>query len=270
MESNLPSSAPATGRTAAVWAIFGSGFFSFLAVLQIYGRIGVGEAVLRVGLGWIWHLEETVPNIVWRWGGMVGVGVSLLVTFAAFHVAAIRLATCTWSFRWTRAWMQTLLVAVGAAGAFVMVAHHSLWLPRETFFYYNDRSDTTRNLSNARQMTTALRIYASDHQGNYPPRLQDLVTEQIVDPGFLETCGQMILPKGMKMPWRVLAGVKDTDPGSLPLIVSPTSMYGHRQLIAYNDSSTQWVTHEVYEKAMARWRDHLRGEGLEPSEIPCR
>ncbi|HSJ04047.1 MAG: hypothetical protein ACAI34_23120 [Verrucomicrobium sp.] len=225
---------------------------------------------LRVGLGWIWHIEETVPNIVWRWGGMVGVGVSLLITFAAFHVAAIRLATRTWSFRWTRAWMQTLLVAVGAAGAFVMVAHHLLWLPRETFFYYNDISDTTRNLSNARQMITALRIYADDHGGRCPDNLQQLVAEGIVDAAFLDVESRMILPGGMRMPWRVLGGIETEDSGSLPLVVSPVAQYGHFHMVACNDTGTSVVSQDKYEKLMARWREHLKEKGLEPSEIPYR
>jgi hypothetical protein len=149
-----------------------------------------------------------------------------------------------------------------------MLAHHLSWLPRETVFYWDDRSDATLNISNARQMVTALRIYASDHDGRYPDRLEDLVAVEVVDRAFLEKEGSMILPGGMKMPWRVLAGVEDRDPGNLPVVVSPASWDGRRHLIGFNDSMITFVSTKEYEEAMGRWRDHLRKQGRAPGDIP--
>jgi prepilin-type N-terminal cleavage/methylation domain-containing protein len=118
-----------------------------------------------------------------------------------------------------------------------------------TFGRIQERGNITKGISNARQIITALRIYAADHGGNYPDVALDdeeeagndantvfrtLFTEQILDAETIFGCPVSSLgnPDGdigsapnyenalqtKENHWMMTGGASDSASGSLPLV----------------------------------------------------
>lgn len=229
------------------------------------------EILTRLATGWIRHLQETAPMTTWDWTSIGVAGLVLVVLLIACQwIAHSRLRT-KWAWRWTSQFMAALFLITGAGGAAGLLIHHLSYFFREPIFYYNDIWDSTRNISNARQLITALRIYSSDHSGEYPEKLEDLVKEEILDPG--EPFGKLthgIMQKQMKIPWMVLEGLNDSAPGGLPLVVSPIPLHGSRYIMGSNDSSVELVSPEKYQAAMAAWEAWLKENHKPRTIIPIR
>lgn len=240
-------------------------------VFDVIARDRAEQIVIRLLMGWLWHLTDTLPKVRWnaqllaQWSGML----ILLVTTS--HLVLLKLCHSNWTWRRTLLTIGIPLCLIGAGGAAGMVVHHSVWLKRESFFYYDDIWDSTRNISNARQLITALRIYSADHGGEYPKKLEDLVKEEILDPGEpFEKLTHGIMQKQMKIPWLVLGGLNDSAPGGLPLVVSPIPLHGSRYVMGYNDSSVELVSPEKYQAAMTAWKTWLKEHHKGRTAIPLR
>lgn len=229
------------------------------------------EILTRLATGWIRHLQETAPMTTWDWTSIGVAGLVLVVLLIACQwIAHSRLRT-KWAWRWTSQFMAALFLITGAGGAAGLLIHHLSYFFREPIFYYNDIWDSTRNINNARQLITALRIYANDHSGEYPEKLDDLVKEEILDPGEpFEKLTHGIMQKQMKIPWMVLGGLNDSAPGGLPLVVSPIPLHGSRYVMGYNDMSVELVSPEKYQAAMAAWEAWLKENHKPRTTIPLR
>lgn len=229
------------------------------------------QIVFRLLMGWLWHLTETLPNLSWDAHQLVQSAGLLILTVAGSHLVLSKLVRSTWTWRRTMLMIALPLSLIGAGGAAGLMVHHSVWLKKEPFFYFDNLWDSTRNISNARQLITALRIYASDHSGEYPEKLEDLVKEEILDPGEpFEKLTHGIMQKQMKIPWMVLGGLNDSAPGGLPILASPIPLHGSRYVMGYNDSSVVLVSPEKYHAAMAAWEAWLKENHKPRTAIPLR
>jgi type II secretory pathway pseudopilin PulG len=81
----------------------------------------------------------------------------------------------------------------------------------------SDRRERDNALSNARQIGTACRIYAGDHQGRFPVRLQELVPDYLPDPTILDC---RYPDRKNPVPYDYFGG-SENDPPRKVLIASP-------------------------------------------------
>lgn len=249
---------------AAALVVVGGLLFVYLA------RGRAHEILTRLFIGWIWHLGEHLPKTTWNLQSMA-LGIVLLTAILGIcHGVASRRARGAWPWRRTALAALLPLLMIGSGGALGLLVHHLSYLPREPFFYFDDVWDSTRNISNARQLITALLIYSADHNGEYPGRLEDLLAEEILDEEQFEQLSHALMQKQMKIPWLVLGGLNDSAPGDLPLVVSPIPLHGRRYVMGTNDSSVGVVQPEEYHAAMARWEAWLRAHNKPRTTIPFR
>jgi hypothetical protein len=108
-----------------------------------------------------------------------------------------------------------------------------------------ERGELTKALGDVKQLGTACKIYAVDHEGNYPKTLEELVPEYLPDDTLL-MC-RYIDPKN-PVPYQYFGG-KDTDPYSKVLIASPP-VPGKGRVFCYADGS-----------AIAKTKQQLRRDG---------
>ncbi|MCB1210934.1 MAG: type II secretion system protein [Verrucomicrobiales bacterium] len=94
----------------------------------------------------------------------------------------------------------------------------------------------TRNASNARQLIMALKVYAADNNGSYPPDLEALFKQDILD----ESSRALLLwvhPRtGATQPWIYSPGLNDSSPADTVIISSP-KVPNTRQVLGKNDGS---------------------------------
>ncbi|MCF7789048.1 MAG: DUF4190 domain-containing protein [Prosthecobacter sp.] len=95
-------------------------------------------------------------------------------------------------------------------------------------------------VSNARQLVIAMKMYAAEHDGNYPPSLETLYTEQITtDRKLLEFPEAMDVP-GQGWDYRG-AELTDHSEGNAILLVTKQADLSKKKIVAHNDGSVQVV-----------------------------
>jgi type II secretory pathway pseudopilin PulG len=112
----------------------------------------------------------------------------------------------------------------------------SISLP--VFSKIQERGNATKSINNVRQLITACRIYAADHEGAYPTSLDSLVTTGILEPEIL--AGLQRCPLSPDEPVSGYdyygAGMKESDSPDAVVFMSKADVDGKR-IIGYNDSS---------------------------------
>ena len=95
-------------------------------------------------------------------------------------------------------------------------------------------------MSNAKQIVTACKIYAADHDGNYPPDLDALQKESILVDDKVLTCP--LLKDDTQIGYEYYgAGVKDSDAPDKVILVSKAVTEKGERVIVYNDSSAKMM-----------------------------
>ena len=90
-----------------------------------------------------------------------------------------------------------------------------------------------RRLHQARSLAVACKLYASDHGGNYPERLPDLIPQYVDRPQILE----FPLTDNKRLLTYQYFGGKETDPPHTVLLrVSPESP-GGMAVVVYSDTT---------------------------------
>lgn len=106
------------------------------------------------------------------------------------------------------------------------------------------RGNQMKALSNAKQIVMGMKMYAANHDGKYPPTLEVLFDEKILEERRL-----LEFPPDMNVPgqgWEYLgAGHTDYDPGNLVILRSKKPDRTRKIIIARNDGSVQ-VEREVH------------------------
>lgn len=97
------------------------------------------------------------------------------------------------------------------------------------------RAKQTKSLSNAKQIALACKLYAMDHDGNFPPTLDVLVPEYLPDRAvFICPMSGPDVPMGFEY-----FGGKETDPPKKVLLVSKASDRRGRRVVVRVDTSGQ-------------------------------
>lgn len=102
-----------------------------------------------------------------------------------------------------------------------------------------ERGNTTKQISHARQLQMACMLYATEHQGKYPDSLEQLVEQQLLEAEFYQQASQFKVPgwKGEPGFQYLGAGKDDTIPGDTPILISNAEDWQGRRVVARHDGS---------------------------------
>lgn len=138
----------------------------------------------------------------------------------------------------------------------MQAARTAVLLTTEDEILVSGRDYASKSISNGRQLVTAMRIYASEHDGRYPDQLEELIAADILEPGNLVTLNRVYMSGEVPAPWIFLRGLRDDAPGNLPMFVSPLPVKGNKYIIAYNDAGVSLQKAAEREAALQRWREY--------------
>lgn len=121
-------------------------------------------------------------------------------------------------------------------GVFYFVVLAALAVP--TFAKVQEKSLVVKSINNARQIVIACKLYASDHNGNYPGDLNELVkTGGISDDKILH---DPLLHDDTQIGYEYFgAGMKDSDPPDKVLLMSKSADSRGKKVVAHNDGSVE-------------------------------
>ncbi|SRR5581483_1269019 len=101
---------------------------------------------------------------------------------------------------------------------------------------FNERLKLTRCLHNAKSIGLACKLYAADHNGKYPPRLEDLAPDYLPN---LDVVRCPLTSGNTGIGYDYFGGT-DTDPPDKVLLRSHVSA-GGRRAVVYSDVSGRVV-----------------------------
>lgn len=95
-----------------------------------------------------------------------------------------------WRRRWSGAIVGIVVLMFAAGTSMVAITHQLLWLARspEPIILEQNRRETANRVKCAANMRTigqAILLYAKDHEGHYPDRLEDLFKFDIISETFI-------------------------------------------------------------------------------------
>ncbi len=97
------------------------------------------------------------------------------------------------------------------------------------------KGNATRDLSNARQLALACKLYANDHKGNFPKKLYDLVPTYIEDAGIFKKL-MFLAPEDHSIhEWSYFGSQSVNPPPHTILIASPMPWRNRRGFIFKDD-----------------------------------
>ena len=122
-------------------------------------------------------------------------------------------------------YLTTLLLLISTIAVLAGMA-----LP--VFGEVKDRGDLTKALSNAKQIGIACRIYATDNDGKFPPKLEDLVPDYLPDDSIL-ACQYPYPAKPTA--YEYFGGSEKDDPKKI--LISSPAVEGKGRVFVYVDGS---------------------------------
>jgi len=115
----------------------------------------------------------------------------------------------------------------------IMIAALALGIALPVFAAVKEKAQETKCLSEAKQLALGCKLYASDHDGNYPPTLNQLFPEYLTDKKLLE-CP---LTKDQPPMGYDYFGGKDTDPSAKVLLSSKATTRTHKRIVVTSDGA---------------------------------
>ena len=100
------------------------------------------------------------------------------------------------------------------------------------------QANQIKAVNNAKQIVIAMKMYASDNDGNYPPTLDALIEEGILNDRKLFQFPPAMDVPGQEWDYRG-AGPTDSEPGNLIVLTSRMPDRTGTKIIARNDGSVQ-------------------------------
>lgn len=118
------------------------------------------------------------------------------------------------------------------------------------------------NVSHARYLFLTLKLYAKDHQGQYPPTLSALAPDYLSAEELAKWAYRDATP-GHHHDWLYHAGVRDDSPAHWIVISSPyldvpaDGMKPTRRVVVRNDGSAIFMAEPKYQQTLAEQRKGL-------------
>jgi hypothetical protein len=98
-----------------------------------------------------------------------------------------------------------------------------------------EKGNLTKSLSQEKQIALACKLYAADHNGNFPPTLQALIPDYLTDTKLFVSPFAPIVPMG----YAYTSGLTDTSPPKTVLIKDKFSSQARHLIVAHVDGSAE-------------------------------
>jgi prepilin-type processing-associated H-X9-DG protein len=148
--------------------------------------------LIELLIGWWGYLGRTLPNVRMNWIAVISATVCITALLVLGHRLARWLWRETtndqsrWRFRWTLAGVAVFVFMFVAGIAAVGVTHQSAWLARSDKPMFQSRrsriADQVRCGSNLRQLGQAILLYAKEHSGKLPDKIEKLAAPYEIYP----------------------------------------------------------------------------------------
>lgn len=119
----------------------------------------------------------------------------------------------------------------GCAWTLLLSLLVSLFIPTGSS-HLNEKSGTTKAISNARQLITAIRIFASDNAGAFPDELDELVAAGVIgEETLMRLLRSPYSAKDKPFHWIYWPGLSDGSSAGHSLLISPV-LHDQRNILA--------------------------------------
>ncbi|WP_009959511.1 DUF4190 domain-containing protein [Verrucomicrobium spinosum] len=167
--------------------------------------------------------------------GLCGIG--SIITIVLGHMALTRVRQSGGSLGGKGMAVAGLVMGYASIALAIVGILASLALP--TFTRIQERGNITKSISNVRQLVTACKIYALDHEGKYPDNLDALVTDGILEQEVYSSLLRCPLSNSSPGYEYLGAGQKDGENPEAPLFLSKAEIRGKR-VVGRRDGNTDF------------------------------
>ena len=232
------------------------------------------EIPLRLGAGWAFHLQHTLPQIIWSPGMIVSAVVAVLLGAFTLDFVARKLffeetsPASGWSWRSTTGVTLGVAVLFGSAICGAGIVHQAGWLMRTEWVTYGFSGrlfgpDTER----ARQLVMLAKSLGNQAGGRLPERLEEM--QYYVEEGDMRP---LLVPKALNgdipEPWIYLGSKLPFDaPDWMPVLVQPrpTRVRHQNMRVVFSfDGNGKAMNEEEYQTLLSKRRAYLQEKGLQP------
>lgn len=224
----------------------------------------------RLLVGWWRYVHQVLPGVEVSWEVIIPALLALVVAMTVLHIVArwvmARMEKSEgWTLKSTVAVTALLLVLSAAAIAGTSIGHQMAWLGRSKLTEDTSWSNGARMRFYGRQLVRQAYEYVSDHDGRFPPLL-DQRASTVRDPFSSKPLkGFLSHPNAEPESWTYLGAAMDEQmPTHLPLIVSPRLVHPRpvgskgMYLVADVGGDAKFVDQATYQKLMDEWREEMR------------
>jgi len=180
----------------------------------------------------------SIASLVCGLLGFVSFGLTSIGAIITGHISLSRIKKSAGALSGRGMAIAGLIIGYLVFALTLLAVVASLMLP--VFMKTSQAGNQIKAVSNAKQIIIGMKMYAADHDGNYPPTLDALVEEGILpDQRIFE------FPPAMNVPgqgWEYLgAGHGDSSPGNLIVLRSKKADSSKKFIIARSDGSVEAV-----------------------------
>ncbi|MEI6533762.1 MAG: hypothetical protein WCN98_00365 [Verrucomicrobiaceae bacterium] len=114
------------------------------------------------------------------------------------------------------------------------------------FVKVQEKGNETKEMSRMKQVVICLKLYAADHDGNYPAQLSELTKDGITDDARLL---DFVNPATHEhQAWIYNNNLTDSSDGRALLLAAPVSSKNGKRLAAFNDGSVRSITEAEFQQ----------------------
>lgn len=229
------------------------------------------EVPFRLGAGWAFHLQHTLPEIRWSMEMILSSVSAVLVAAFSLNYVASRLLTKdsskapAWSWRATAGVTLGVAVLFGSSICGAGIVHQMSWLMRTEWITdgFSGRLFGP-DANKARQLVMLAKSFGNQAGGYLPERLEDL-QDYMEGP---EGVQPLLIPKTrngeVPEPWIYLGSRLPTNAhGWLPVLVQPrpTKVRGQNLRVVFSlDGESKALNEEEYQVLLSRRRGYLQNQ----------
>ena len=280
MTDDEPSQEPPLSRPKAIkgaavsllrgmWRLF-TILLLLIVLLFIFEPFGFAlEVPLRLGAGWAFHLQHTLPEIRWSMEMILSSVSAILMAAFSLNYVASRLFTKdsskapAWSWRATAGVTLGVAVLFGSSICGAGIVHQVSWLMRTEWITDGFSGQLFGPDANkARQLVMLAKSFGNQAGGYLPERLEDL-QDFMEEPGDIQP---LLIPKTRNSevpePWIYLGSRLPTiAPGWLPVLAQPrpTKVRDQNLRVVFSlDGESKALNEKDYQVLLSRWRGYLQ------------
>ena len=250
-------------------------FLLLLFVLPMFGLNIMFEFFYYFFLGWIPYLMRVIPQVTFN--AEIAIDAAILLALATLGLHGILRWWATrqpeqpakWRFNWTVKISAMVLLLFATSVAATGIVHQTGWLFAEKHLVRNAAIGyQTRELSDMKQVGLAMRLYASDHNGKFPPSLNDLFPDYLQYKKMVYSYSHDDEPPE---PMIYYSGYDDSDASADVIVLSSPrpfpSSNGDRRVIVHGDSSGVIIPESEFQLLMKK-QETARAQKQTPSPAP--